>query len=322
MSIPMQSSSFSAPAGSLAQRPANRGVLGYVAVGLGALLVGVVVVMWAKSGGDRPVNSTNASAPSTPSTSGVSSTSLPGIVCTASSARSSEAGVTYQASNLLDGNLATAWDEGVSGPGIGDWVRCDFGREVKLTRICIAPGYFKSAGLWKQNNRLASATFYASDGSSRRFAFQDLMIEQRFEVDGITATWVRMVVEGTYPGTSDAEDTPISSLSFEGERSANDRATTQPTSQAERGGEAIKSSIPSGNSFVVLGSYPKTERPKADQRLGFIQGRGYDARIVDTDNYPSLKPGLWAVVVGPYAKNYAKQLAQQLRAVVPDAYVK
>ena len=225
MSIPMRSDSFSGPAGTLAQQPAKRGVLGYVAVGLGALLVGVVVVMWAKSGVDRPVNSTNASDPSTPSTSGIGSTLRAGIVCTASSARSSEAGVTYQASNLLDGNLATAWDEGVSGPGIGEWVRCDFGREVKLTRISIAPGYFKSAGLWKQNNRLASATFYASDGSSRRFAFQDLMTEQRFEVDGITATWVRMVVEGIYPGTSDAEDTPISSLSFEGEYSAAERPT-------------------------------------------------------------------------------------------------
>lgn len=139
---------------------------------------------------------------------------------------------------------------------------------------------------------------------------------------GITATWVRMVIEGIYPGTSDAEDTPISSLSFEGERSANDRATVQPASPPQPDRDAIKPSIPPGNSFVVLGSYPKIERAKADQRLSFVQGRGYDARIVDTDNYPSLRPGLWAVVVGPYDKDQAKQLAQQLRTVVPDAYVR
>jgi hypothetical protein len=115
---------------------------------------------------------------------------------------------------VLDQSLATAWIEGASGPGIGEWIRCDFVREVKLNRIIITPGYFKTPGIWKQNNRLAGATFYFSDGSSRRFNFPDRMVEQRLEVGGVRTRWVRMVIEDYHLGSVDVEDTPISSLAF------------------------------------------------------------------------------------------------------------
>jgi serine/threonine protein kinase len=80
--------------------------------------------------------------------------------------------------------------------------------------------------------------------------------------------------------------------------------------------------IPSGNWYVVLGSYPKSERVKADARLGFIRHNGYDAYLVDTDNNPTFRSGLWAVVMGPYQKGYAKNIVNKLRPVIPDAYVK
>lgn len=80
--------------------------------------------------------------------------------------------------------------------------------------------------------------------------------------------------------------------------------------------------IPSGNWYVVLGSYSKSERVKADARLGFIRNNGYDAYLVDTDNNPTFRSGLWAVVMGPYQKGYAKNVVNKLRPVIPDAYVK
>jgi hypothetical protein len=144
--------------------------------------------------------------------------SLPGnITATASSERSPGSGVTYHAGNVLDQSLATAWVEGVDGSGIGEWVRCDFGREVKLNRIIITPGYFKTPELWKLNNRLAAATFYFSDGSSRRFTFPDRMVEQRLDVGGIRTSWVRMEINDIYSGSADPQDTPISSLAFDWE---------------------------------------------------------------------------------------------------------
>jgi hypothetical protein len=137
------------------------------------------------------------------------------ITATASSTLAPVRGNTYLPNHVLDGSLLTAWSEGVSGPSVGEWIRCDFNREVKLRRILITPGYFKSTALWSQNNRLAAATFYFSDGTSRRFTFPDRMQEQRLETGNVKTRWVRMVIEETYAGSVDSEDTPISQMTFE-----------------------------------------------------------------------------------------------------------
>ena len=78
----------------------------------------------------------------------------------------------------------------------------------------------------------------------------------------------------------------------------------------------------SGTWFVVLGSYPKYENEKANQRLRYVQSLGYDATIVDTNNYPGFKGGLYSVVVGPYSKSDAKGLLGRMKSSVSDAYIK
>ncbi len=78
----------------------------------------------------------------------------------------------------------------------------------------------------------------------------------------------------------------------------------------------------SGTWFVILGSYPKSDYEKANQRLQDVQGSGHDATIIDTDNYPGFKGGLWAVVMGPYAKSAAKSVAAQMKSVRSDVYIK
>jgi hypothetical protein len=142
-----------------------------------------------------------------------SASAVKSIRATASSTRPALAGNTYEPGNVLDGRLMTAWVEGVGGAGIGEWIRCDFGREVTLNRISIAPGYFKSPQIWARNNRLAAATFYFSDGTSRPFRFPDRMEEQILEVGAIKTSWVRIVIDEVYDGTD--PDTAISQLAFE-----------------------------------------------------------------------------------------------------------
>lgn len=78
----------------------------------------------------------------------------------------------------------------------------------------------------------------------------------------------------------------------------------------------------SGTWFVILGSFPKSDYASANQRLQYVRGSGYDASIIDTDNYPGLRAGLWAVVMGPYSKSYATTLVTQMKAVRSDAYIK
>ena len=125
-------------------------------------------------------------------------------------------GNTYEPGKVLDGRLMTAWVEGVSGAGIGEWIRCDFEREATLKRISIAPGYFKSPQIWARNNRVAAATFYFSDGGSRQFRFPDRMEEQLLELGAVRTSWVRIVINEVYPGVD--PDTAISQVAFEWER--------------------------------------------------------------------------------------------------------
>jgi cell division septation protein DedD len=79
-------------------------------------------------------------------------------------------------------------------------------------------------------------------------------------------------------------------------------------------------SAPSGRYLVLLGAYGEIDGARA--RLDYVRASGNDARIVDSDDYPNMTPGLWLVVVGPYEKSYADAKAAELRAVVPDAYAK
>lgn len=136
------------------------------------------------------------------------------ITVVASSTRLSSEGNTYDPKNVLDGKLSSAWDEGVSGPGIGEWIRFDLDRQIRLTAIRIVPGYFKNAQLWAHNNRLAAATFYFSDGTSRHFVLDDRMAEQSLEVGGVKTSSVRMTIDRVYGGSFDSEDTPISEIAF------------------------------------------------------------------------------------------------------------
>lgn len=220
---------FQAPAPTPPATPASGAAFKYVVIALLALIAGGGIMAWLNSGAQGPASdnpSVNKSsdgprAPSSsiPVSSPGSSPARPqlGITATASSERTPESGITYRPGNVVDQSLATAWDEGVDGDGVGEWIRLDFEREVRLNRIIITPGYFKTPSIWRQNNRLAGATFYFSDGSSRHFTFPDRMAEQRLDVGGVRTNWVRMVIDEIYPGSADAEDTPISNLAFDWE---------------------------------------------------------------------------------------------------------
>ena len=138
------------------------------------------------------------------------------INVTASSVRYSVQSNTYQPANVIDGARKTAWIEGADGPGLGEWLRFDFGREVNLHRIVVLPGYFKSPDIWKLNNRLASATISFSDGTSRSINFPDRMERQSFDLGSVKTRWVRLEIGEVYSGSD--PDTAISEVVFEWEQ--------------------------------------------------------------------------------------------------------
>jgi len=136
------------------------------------------------------------------------------IKASASSTREDFKGINYAPPLTVDGDLTTAWIEGGSGKGIGEWLLFDFGETVTLKEIKIYPGYFKNKSIWSKNNRLASVTVVFSDGSSRRFSFADKMEAQTVNVGNIKTNSVKLVIEDVYAGETDFEDTAVSELNF------------------------------------------------------------------------------------------------------------
>ena len=135
------------------------------------------------------------------------------ITASASSIRLAVQANTYYASNAMDGKKSTAWIEGVDGPGIGEWIRFDFDREINLHRILWQPGYFKSPMIWSQNNRLATVTAEFSNGTSRQISFDDRMDSQKTDIGSVRTKWVRFVIKSVYYGTD--PDTALSEVAFE-----------------------------------------------------------------------------------------------------------
>lgn len=70
---------------------------------------------------------------------------------TASSTLKSNVPDAYSIKNLFDDNPATAWVEGASGAGKGEWVKIEFENEVRLDGIIFEPGYRKSFETFREN---------------------------------------------------------------------------------------------------------------------------------------------------------------------------
>src|SRR4051812_21731846 len=199
------------PASVRAQRNESRRsnpflVAGVIAIVLLLIVLVAIAAIYVIQHSPANQNQANAASPTplrpTPQTTrtGVGdATPIPAITsgplqisASASSVRLAVQANTYYATNAIDGKSSTAWIEGAAGPGVGEWIRFDFDREINLRRILIQPGYFKGSQTWAQNNRLAKVTVQFSDGSSRPLTLDDRMESQRFDVGSVKTRWVRV----------------------------------------------------------------------------------------------------------------------------------
>ena len=95
-----------------------------------------------------------------------------------------------------------------------------------------------------------------------------------------------------------------------------------PAPQHARGQKARYVAPSSGSWFVILRTFSKAERAKANRTLNSFLSAGLVANVVDTDDYPKLRGGLIAVLMGPYSRAGANDALRRARAVAPDAYMK
>jgi hypothetical protein len=73
----------------------------------------------------------------------------------ASSTLHPEKGIVYKAENANDLSYKTAWVEGETDEGIGEYLEYSFkNNSPRVTKIIISNGYMKSETAWKNNNRV------------------------------------------------------------------------------------------------------------------------------------------------------------------------
>jgi hypothetical protein len=81
-------------------------------------------------------------------------------------------------------------------------------------------------------------------------------------------------------------------------------------------------SNPTGRWLIILQTFSRSERAKANQKMNLLRRQGYDTDLISTDSYSNLRPGLLVLVMGPFSKRAAEQRLGGLRAVAPQSYIK
>lgn len=122
----------------------------------------------------------------------------------------------HQPNCLVDGDTTTAWCEGVSGTGEGEWLEFDSDMKQNVRSIRIMAGFNKSEDLYWRNSRPKDITITFDDGSTTSstlsdepFAWHTITLSET-----VQTTSVRITIDSTYPG-SRYSDTCISEITIQ-----------------------------------------------------------------------------------------------------------
>jgi hypothetical protein len=130
---------------------------------------------------------------------------------TASSSLKAPTIADFRPTNLLDGDLASAWNEGAPGSGIGEWVRLDFDAIIPLDRIEIANGHQKDADRFSSGERVKSLELQYSDGTYQVVQLLDEQGLQLIKPKAKETEWIKLTILSVYP-THELEDAALSEV--------------------------------------------------------------------------------------------------------------
>ena len=122
--------------------------------------------------------------------------------------------MTHSADRLIDGDISTAWVEGMSGQGIRESVSIQFDDEYLINGIKINAGYQKNDELYNKNSRPAKIGIAFSDGTYEVHELDDVNSVQDIVFQKpIYSKSISLIIEDVYSGTK-YEDTAISEISI------------------------------------------------------------------------------------------------------------
>jgi hypothetical protein len=193
------------------RRPAPKAVA--AAVAALALVAGAAALGLRATGHDEPAPAAGGTAP----VAAVVPVAEADVHASASSTQHPDSGITYTASNTLDGRPETAWNS--DGRGAGVTLVYTFARPVDLRSITVLNGYQKvragSSGpvdLYPLNARVRAFTVVTDAGSASWTLRDDRTPQTLTHAFGRTRT-VRLRVEAVYPSRK-YQDLAVSEVRF------------------------------------------------------------------------------------------------------------
>lgn len=121
----------------------------------------------------------------------------------------------YGGSNLTDGDMSTAWVEGVAGDGEGQSIVLKFGGEREPSILRFANGYNKTNALFEKNGRVREIVIAGSNGRQLTAALRDTGQWQAVDISALgPVTWLSLTIRSAYRGSA-YRDTAISELRVE-----------------------------------------------------------------------------------------------------------
>ena len=123
-------------------------------------------------------------------------------------------GLYHGVSNLMDGDLSTAWVESVDGQGEGEAFTLKLNGTYKVSGFTIYAGYQKNEDIYTKNSRPAKMTVMFSDGTRQDVELDDINGPQKITFDtAVNTSSVRLTIQSVYSGTK-YQDTAVSEISL------------------------------------------------------------------------------------------------------------
>jgi hypothetical protein len=120
----------------------------------------------------------------------------------------------YGPESLFDNANDTAWVEGVSGQGIGQWIVVEFDQLRLVMSIEIINGYNKDRDIYLKNSRVKEMRIEFSDREKYSVVLKDTGAPQPISLPQNQARmvyWIKFTIESVYPGNK-YDETAISEL--------------------------------------------------------------------------------------------------------------
>ncbi len=147
---------------------------------------------------------------------------------TASSVLAPQGKYNYKAENIHDLTYKTAWVEGKSDYGVGEWIEYKLPPgNPRITEFCVANGLIRTKKAWQENSRVKTLGVTINGKPFTTLHLKDVYAEQRFDVGeigypdrdadltGRAPIVIRFTILDVYPGTK-YKDTAITEIYFDG----------------------------------------------------------------------------------------------------------